>query len=400
MIVLVLGSGMAAHLWAWRLAQSKKVQKVYTTAQHQPSFRGKAQTEQHQRYESIAFDDTQGLLAWARQNRLAFAVAVGMGADCEADANIPIDVNAGLSGAAGHVAHATLKFAPPDASIVLTQLQALHDAGFKTLGACRKPVTHFTEFTDSSRVFERNLSQNTPQSATLPPSDATVQTAFGFNHLALYDGTTVLPLTTTARLDVPSAGLTCSPAPTVTPTVFAQTLRDVLRPAVAQHVKSPAANSNGLPLRGFVTAQVAAYILTNSPAGTPPTSPSNSSIPQSAKTPKLDLLSLNFGLTDADALALLARLKGDALDLLLAAANGRLAHTEALWDRRFAVVAERCGQANGTQADTASEFSMEALGFTRARMQLTAAWGDTLKHAHQQVAQAAQALPDLNGFEA
>ena len=133
----------------------------------------------------------------------------------------------------------------------------------------------------------------------------------------MVDGRNVLPLATSQdhkRLLDDDRGPNTggmgaySPAPVVTPTVYARVMRDVIHPAVA------GLERDGTPYTGFLYAG-----LMIGPEGA------------------VKVLEFNCRLGDPETQPILMRLKGDFLTLLEHGVNGTLDQVEAEWDRRTAV---------------------------------------------------------------
>ncbi|EKU30809.1 phosphoribosylamine--glycine ligase [Alcaligenes sp. HPC1271] len=67
MKLLVVGSGGREHALAWRLAQSARVQTVYVAP-------GNGGTARAERIENLAITDIQELIAFVKQEKIAFTV--------------------------------------------------------------------------------------------------------------------------------------------------------------------------------------------------------------------------------------------------------------------------------------------------------------------------------------
>ena len=346
MKILVIGSGGREHALAWRLAQSPRVQKVYVAP-------GNAGTALESGVENVAISDIDELLAFAQKENIYLTVvgpeaplAKGVvdvfrkaglkifgptraAAQLESSKdfakafmvrhNIPTafyetfsDVAAAHAYVDKHGAPIVIKadgLAAGKGVVVAMTLAEAHDAidmmlsDNKFVDACPEPFEKAQDGpgrrTGARVVIEEFLSGE--------------EASF----IVMVDGKNVLPLATSQdhkRLMDEDKGPNTggmgaySPAPVVTPEVYARALREVIAPTVHGMEKE------GNTYTGFLYAG-----LMISPDGA------------------IKVLEFNCRMGDPETQPIMLRLKTDLLTLVEHAVNGTLDSVEVEWDRRTAL---------------------------------------------------------------
>ena len=331
MKVLVIGSGGREHALAWKLAQSRDVERVLVAP-------GNAGTAIESGVENVAVDaeDIDGLLTLAGEHDIGLTV-VGPEAPLAA-------------GVVDRFRAAGLKCFGPSAAAA--QLESSKAFAKDFLSRHRIPTAEWTvvETVESGMDFVGGHALPLVLKAdglaagkgvVIAEDDATVRStlenmlsgdAFGeagrrvvieeflvgeeASFIALVDGTTVVPLATSQdhkqRDDGdrgPNTGGmgAISPAPVITEELQRRVIDDVIRPTAAGMV------ADGCPFSGFLYAGL---MVTATGAR---------------------VLEFNVRLGDPETQPILMRLRSDLAEVLLAALDGRLAEIELDWDPRAAI---------------------------------------------------------------
>jgi phosphoribosylamine---glycine ligase len=328
MKVLVIGGGGREHAFAWKLAQSPKVQMVYTAP-------GNGGTALDKRLENLPITDPVQLCQWAMDNHIALTV-VGPEA--------PL--------AAGVVNEFRSKgqriFGPTRQAAQLESSKAFSKAFMKRHGI---PTAEYDTFTDAALAHAYVDAKGAPivikadglaagKGVVVAMSLAEAHEAIDFmlldnklgvthndggarvvieeflqgeeaSFMVVCDGKTVVPLATSQdhkRLQDADQGPNTggmgaySPAPVVTPAIHAKAMREVILPTVK------GMEQDGIPYTGFLYAG-----LMISPDG------------------QIKTLEFNCRMGDPETQPILMRLKSDLFDLLYAAADSQMGALRWVW---------------------------------------------------------------------
>ena len=330
MKVLVIGSGGREHALAWKLAQSPKVTKVFVAP-------GNAGTALEPGVENAAAQTVEEWLALAEREQISLTV-VGP------EAPLAIGVVDAFR-ARGHAI-----FGPTQAA---AQLEASKDFAKRFMARHSIPTARHATFESAAEAHAYVDREGAPivikadglaagkgvvVAATAPEAHEAIDRMLAGNALGaaghrvvieeympgeeasfivMADGAHALALASTQdhkRLLEGDRGPNTggmgaySPAPVVTPEVHARAMREIILPTLKGMER------DGTPYTGFLYAG-----LMIDAAGNP------------------RVVEFNCRLGDPETQPILMRLKSDLLDLLQAALAGRLAETEAEWDRRAAL---------------------------------------------------------------
>ena len=338
MKILVIGSGGREHALAWRLVQSPKVQKVYVAP-------GNAGTALESGVENVAISDVDELLAFAQKENIYLTV-VGPEAPL-AKGVVDVFRKAGLKIFGPTRAAAQLESSKDFAKAFMVR-HGIPTAFYETFSdvvaahayvnkhgapivikadglAAGKGVVVAMTLAEAHDAIDMMLSDNKFVDACPEPgrrSGARVvieeflpgeEASF----IVMVDGKNVLPLATSqdhkrlmdADLGPNTGGMGAySPAPVVTPEVYARALREVIMPTVHGMEKE------GHTYTGFLYAG-----LMISPDGA------------------IKVLEFNCRMGDPETQPIMLRLKTDLLTLVEHAVNGTLDSVEVEWDRRTAL---------------------------------------------------------------
>ncbi len=340
MNVLVIGGGGREHAFAWKLAQSDKVQMVYVAP-------GNGGTALDGRLKNVPITDVVALREWAYENKIGVTVVGPEG---------PL--------AAGVVdefrAHGLRIFGPTRAAAQLESSKAFSKAFMKRHGIPTAAYEAFTDPVAAHAYVERMgapivvkadglaAGKGVVVAMTLEEAHAAIDfmlldNTLGVVHntgeggqavprvvieefldgeeasfMVLCDGKDVVPLATSQdhkRLldgdQGPNTGGmgAYSPAPVVTPQVHARAMREIILPTLK------GMEQDGIPYTGFLYAG-----LMIDPQG------------------QVKTLEFNCRMGDPETQPILMRLKSDFLDVLWAATEpGGLENMELDWDRRTAL---------------------------------------------------------------
>jgi len=330
MKLLVIGSGGREHALAWKLAQSRRVQKVYVAP-------GNGGTATEEGLENVDITNIDELVAFAKKNDVHLTV---VGPEAPLSAGVVDAFQA-----------AGLKIFGP--SKAAAQLEASKDFAKSFMVRHKLPTALHRTFTDAAEAKAFVAKRGAPivvkadglaagkgvvvatsvQEATEAIDAMLTQNRFGAagarvvieefldgeeaSFIVMSDGTHVLALATSQdhkRLKDGDQGPNTggmgaySPAPVVTPKIHARVMREIIQPAVQGMAK------DGVPYVGFLYAG-----LMIDKAGNPKT------------------LEFNCRMGDPETQPIILRLKSDLLDLVEHAVSGKLDEVEAEWDRRSAL---------------------------------------------------------------
>jgi len=329
MNVLLIGSGGREHAIAWKLAQSKDLSKLYTA----PGNPGTAQCGQNV---PIAAEDTDKLLEFARQNN-AGLVVVGPEAPLAAGLVDALE-NAGIkafgpSGAAAQL-EADKAFAKQ-----LMRASSISSAEGRTFDRFSDAKAYIASRDEPVVVKAAGLAQgkgvfvcDDPADGILAAEKIMVDRIFGSagdkivvedkllgeeaSILAFVDGRNIYLMESSQDHKPVGDGDTglntggmgaYSPAPVVTDELMNQITREILVPVV------DGMNRNDTPYKGVLYA----------------------GLMMTAGGPRVLEFNVRFG--DPETQPILARLKSDLLEVLLAVCDGTLDEVTLKWDPRPAV---------------------------------------------------------------
>jgi len=330
MKVLVIGSGGREHALAWKLAQSPKVTRVLVAP-------GNPGTAAEKLLQNVPVTDIKVLVELAKREQVAFTVvgpeaplAAGV-VDAFRAAGLPI-------------------FGPTKAA---AQLESSKDFAKQFLVRHNIPTAKYQTFSDAAEAHAYIDTEGAPivikadglaagkgvvVAMTADEAHAAIDMMLLDNKMGdagarvvieefmegeeasfivMADGRNGLPLATSQdhkRLKDGDQGPNTggmgaySPAPVVTPDVHARVMREIINPTLA------GMTADGLPYTGFLYAG-----LMIDGDGRP------------------RVVEFNCRMGDPETQPIMMRLKTDLADLIEAAIAGKLDHTEAEWDRRFAL---------------------------------------------------------------
>ena len=326
MNILIIGSGGREHALAWKVSQSKAVNKIFVAP-------GNAGTALLERTTNVPIYDIKSLLEFAQQAKITLTVvgpeaplAAGVvdvfraaqlaifgpsqkAAQLESSKhfakqfmlrhNIPTARYAAFSDAASAHAYVTEQGAP----IVI-----------KTDGLAAGKGVVVAESLDEAHSAIDNMLSNHAQGQVLIEEYLQGEEA---SFIVMVDGNHVLPLATSQdhkRLGNGDSGPNTggmgaySPAPIITPNLYDRVLREIIDPVV----KGMAAED--MPYTGFLYAG----LMINARGD-------------------IHTLEFNCRMGDPESQAILMRLNSDLVSLLESAVLGRLNEVEAKWDPRFSL---------------------------------------------------------------
>lgn len=338
MNVLVIGGGGREHALAWKIAQSNKVQKVFVAP-------GNGGTARDKRLDNIDITDVKALREFAQSNGVELTV---VGPETPLAAGVVDEFRA----------HGLRIFGPTKAAAQLESSKAFSKAFMKRHHI---PTAEYETFTDAQAAHDYVNAKGAPivvkadglaagKGVVVAMTAAEAHEAIDFmlldnklgvshneggarvvieeflqgeeaSFIVMCDGKTVLPLATSqdhkrlldADLGPNTGGMGAySPAPVVTPEVHARAMREIILPTIKGMEK------DGIPFTGFLYAG-----LMIDPQG------------------QVKTLEFNCRMGDPETQPIMARLKTDLVDVLLAAtatnAETRFDDFELEWDRRTAI---------------------------------------------------------------
>ncbi|TFY99149.1 phosphoribosylamine--glycine ligase [Ramlibacter henchirensis] len=334
MKVLVIGGGGREHALAWKLAQSKKIQKIYVAP-------GNGGTDLDPRLENVPITEIAALRDWALAQKIALTV---VGPEAPLAAGVVDDFRA----------HGLRVFGPTKAAAQLESSKAFSKAFMQRHGI---PTAAWQTFSDPGEAHAYVDRQGAPivvkadglaagKGVVVAMTAAEAHEAIDFmlldnrlgvahneggarvvieeflqgeeaSFIVLCDGRNVTPLATSQdhkRLQDGDAGPNTggmgaySPAPVVTPAVHARAMREVILPTVRGMEK------DGIPYTGFLYAGLMVD-----------------------RKGQVKTLEFNCRMGDPETQPILLRLKSDLYDVLMCATSGSLNQVELDWDRRTAL---------------------------------------------------------------
>ncbi len=338
MNVLVIGGGGREHALAWKIAQSNKVQKVFVAP-------GNGGTGRDKRLDNIDITDVKALREFAQGNGIELTV---VGPETLLAAGVVDEFRA----------HGLRIFGPTKAAAQLESSKAFSKAFMKRHNI---PTAEYETFTDAQAAHDYVNTKGAPivvkadglaagKGVVVAMTAAEAHEAIDFmlldnklcvshneggarvvieeflqgeeaSFIVMCDGKTVLPLATSqdhkrlldADLGPNTGGMGAySPAPVVTPEVHARAMREIILPTIKGMEK------DGIPFTGFLYAG-----LMIDPQG------------------QVKTLEFNCRMGDPETQPIMARLKTDLVDVLMAAtatnAETRFDDFELDWDRRTAI---------------------------------------------------------------
>ena len=338
MNVLVIGGGGREHALAWKIAQSNKVQKVFVAP-------GNGGTARDKRLDNIDITDVKALREFAQASGVELTV---VGPETPLAAGVVDEFRA----------HGMRIFGPTKAAAQLESSKAFSKAFMKRHHI---PTAEYETFTDAQAAHDYVNAKGAPivvkadglaagKGVVVAMTAAEAHEAIDFmlldnklgvshneggarvvieeflqgeeaSFIVMCDGKTVLPLATSqdhkrlldADLGPNTGGMGAySPAPVVTPEVHARAMREIILPTIKGMEK------DGIPFTGFLYAG-----LMIDPQG------------------HVKTLEFNCRMGDPETQPIMARLKTDLVDVLMAAtatnAEMRFDDFELEWDRRTAI---------------------------------------------------------------
>jgi len=330
MKILVIGSGGREHALAWRLAQAPRVQKVYVAP-------GNAGTALEEGVENVALSSVEELLAFAQSEGIHLTV-VGPEAplskgvvDTFRRAGLkifgPTRAAAQLESSKDFAKAFMVRHGIPTAFYETFSDAAAAHAYLEKYGApivikadglaAGKGVVVAMTLVEAHQAVDMMLSDNKLGDAGARVVIEEFLTGEEASFIVMVDGKNVLPLATSqdhkrlldADLGPNTGGMGAySPAPVVTPEVYARALREVIQPTVQ------GMEQEGHTYTGFLYAG-----LMISPDGS------------------IKVLEFNCRMGDPETQPIMLRLKTDLLMLVEHAVNGTLDKVEVEWDRRCAL---------------------------------------------------------------
>jgi phosphoribosylamine--glycine ligase len=338
MNVLVIGGGGREHALAWKIAQSNKVQKVFVAP-------GNGGTARDKRLDNIDITDVKALREFAQSHSVELTV---VGPETPLAAGVVDEFRA----------HGMRIFGPTKAAAQLESSKAFSKAFMKRHNI---PTAEYETFTDAQAAHDYVNAKGAPivvkadglaagKGVVVAMTAAEAHEAIDFmlldnklgvshneggarvvieeflqgeeaSFIVMCDGKTVLPLATSqdhkrlldADLGPNTGGMGAySPAPVVTPEVHARAMREIILPTIKGMEK------DGIPFTGFLYAG-----LMIDPQG------------------HVKTLEFNCRMGDPETQPIMARLKTDLVDVLMAAtatnAEMRFDDFELEWDRRTAI---------------------------------------------------------------
>jgi phosphoribosylamine--glycine ligase len=323
MRLLVVGSGGREHALVWAIAASPLVDRVYCAP-------GNAGIAEEAECVPIAASDTAGLIEFCRRNAIEFVVVgpeaplVGGLVDALEAEGIaafgPTAAAAALEGSKGFMKDLCLREGVPTAAYYRFRDAAKAKAYIDRLGApvvvkadglaAGKGVVVAATLAEADEAVEAALAQGRFGAAGAEIVVEEFLDGIEASFFAMCDGYHLLPLASAQDHKRVGDGDTgpntggmgaFSPAPLVTPDVEAEIIECILGPTVAAMAR------DGRPFKGVLYAGL---MLT-------------------ADGPKLLEYNVRFG--DPECQALMMRLKGDIVPVLLAARDGILNQVDLRW---------------------------------------------------------------------
>ncbi|HSF48756.1 MAG TPA: phosphoribosylamine--glycine ligase [Burkholderiales bacterium] len=324
MKLLVVGSGGREHALAWKLLQSPKVSKVYVAP-------GNAGTASTPGMHNVPITETPTLAAFAKREKIGLTV---VGPEAPLSSGIVDAFRADGLRIFGPTQAAARLESSKDFAKAFMLRHGIPTARYRSCSDCAEAHAYVDEhgpplvvkadglasgkgvvIAMSAEEAHAAVDKLIARSPKLVLEDCLQGEEASF--IAMVDGRHVLALATSQdhkRLEDGDQGPNTggmgaySPAPVVSPDVYARVMREVIYPTVLGMEKE------GAPYSGFLYAG-----LMVSPEG------------------KARVLEFNCRLGDPEAQPILMRLKTDLVFLIESALAGKLGRVEAEWDRRVAL---------------------------------------------------------------
>jgi phosphoribosylamine---glycine ligase len=330
MKVMIIGGGGREHALAWKVAQNKKVSRVFVAP-------GNAGTALNPDMVNVPITSVPELVAFAKDEQIGMTI-VGPEAtlsqgvvDAFRAAGLkifgPTKAAAQLESSKDFAKAFMIRHNIPTAAYAtFTDAKAAHDyvnaqgapIVIKADGlAAGKGVVVAMSLDEANAAIDSMLSDNKLGSAGARVVIEEFLTGEEASFIVMVDGKNILPLATSQdhkRLldgdQGPNTGGmgAYSPAPVVTPSIHAKAMREIIKPTVEGMA------ADGIPYTGFLYAG-----LMISPNG-------------DVKT-----LEFNCRMGDPETQPIIMRLKSDLVQLAEHAVDGTLDQIEAEWDRRTAL---------------------------------------------------------------
>ncbi len=330
MNILVIGSGGREHALAWRLAQSPRVAKVFVAP-------GNAGTAAEKELTNVPITAIPLLIEFARREQIVLTV---VGPEAPLAAGIvdefraqglkifgPTRAAAQLEASKDFAKRFMLRHGIPTAAYQTFTDAAAAQAHIRSIGApivvkadglaAGKGVVVAQTIEEACAAVDRMLEDNRLGDAGARVVIEEFLSGEEASFIVMCDGEHVLPLATSQdhkRLGDGDTGPNTggmgaySPAPVVTPEIYAKTLREVITPVMTGMKQA------GTPYTGFLYAGLMIDAAGN-----------------------IKVLEFNCRLGDPETQPIMLRLKSDLLQLLEHGVNGSLNRIEAIWDRRTAL---------------------------------------------------------------
>lgn len=330
MKILVIGSGGREHALAWKLAQSGRTQIVYVAP-------GNGGTARHPLMVNVDITDPQKLADFVRKENISLTV---VGPEAPLAAGIVNLFRAEGLKIFGPTKEAAQLESSKDFAKAFMKRHGIPTADYQTFTEAEKAHRYIREKGAPIVVKADGLAAGKGVIVAMTEDEAhrAVDAMLAGNQfgkagarvvieeylegeeasfIVMVDGRHILPLATSQdhkRLkdhdEGPNTGGmgAYSPAPVVTPALYARILREIITPAVNGMAE------DGIPYTGFLYAGV---------------------IIDAKGNPKT--LEFNCRMGDPETQPIMARLKSDLLHVMEHAVNGTLHQVELQWDRRTAL---------------------------------------------------------------
>jgi len=330
MKVLVIGNGGREHALSWKLAQSKRITRVYVAP-------GNAGTALNPDMQNVPITGIPELVEFAQKENIALTVVgpeaplsqgvvnafMGAGLKIFGPTRAAAQLESSKDFAKAFMARHGI---PTAAYATFSDADAAHDyvnqqgapIVIKADGlAAGKGVVVAMTATEAHEAIDMMLADNKLGAAGARVVIEEFLEGEEASFIVMVDGEHILPLATSQdhkRLldgdQGPNTGGmgAYSPAPVVTPEIHAKAMREIIRPTVQGMAK------DGIPYTGFLYAGL--MIDKN---GNPKT------------------LEFNCRMGDPETQPIMLRMKSDFVDLVEHAVNGTLDKAEVDWDRRTAL---------------------------------------------------------------
>ncbi len=330
MNILVIGSGGREHALAWRLAQSPKVGKVFVAP-------GNAGTASEKELVNVPITSIALLLEFAQREQIALTV---VGPEAPLAAGVVDQFRAAGLKIFGPTQAAAQLEVSKDFAKEFMQQHGIPTAKYQTFSdmaaahqyidaegapivikadglAAGKGVVVAMDLAEAHAAVDMMLQDNQLGDAGARVVIEEFLTGEEASFIVMCDGEHVLPLATSQdhkRIGDGDTGPNTggmgaySPAPVVTPEIYAKTLREVIAPVMA------GMKAAGTPYTGFLYAGL-----------------------MISEDGNIKVLEFNCRMGDPETQPIMMRLKSDLVTLMEHAVNGTLDTVEAEWDRRTAL---------------------------------------------------------------